>query len=111
MRPDDWHPREGMLFVVPDDYNGTTVFRVGDLNILCRCDDCPCYSGAIEGLHCLEGYVPGWWAGQFSLAELRTFDFAPDNFVTEPDPRELIRNKTGFFHYATAGEPIQGALL
>lgn len=103
MRPEDWYPRAGMRFVIPPlgDDEPEGLFEVDHLNVLCRCEDCPCYLGAIDEQ----------WAGQFSLAELRMFDFAPDNTVTEPDRREPIKGKTGFFHLATAGEPIQGALL
>lgn len=113
MRSDDWFPTEGMLFVVPpfEDEPATT-FKVWKLNDLCRCKQCPCYLGAIWGLHAADGYFEGWWAGGFSLAELRAMEFAPDNTITQPDRRRLVQNrKTGGFSLAEVGEPVQGALL
>lgn len=102
MRPADWYPAPGMRFLLPaiDEWPATVAeVMENGLNSLCRCDSCPCFFVAIDGL-----------AGQFSASELRVMAFALDNEVTESGP-EPVRMPSGFHGYLQEGDAVQGAML
>lgn len=106
MRPGTWYPAPGMRFLVPNaegvegDRDVAEVLELnGGLNDLCRCRECPCFFVAIDG-----------YAGQFSLDELRRFEFAPGNTITESGP-EPVRLPNGFHGYLHEGDAVQGAML